>query len=320
MNKRCQGPFWSCQLSWKAGVVGLLFCFVGNLVFGQGEIAIWPSRPPYSKDSDTLQETDVPGPLFTSKKNIRVPSITVFMPAEPNGTSILICPGGAYGFLAWDIEGTKVAEWLSKEGVTAFVLKYRLPDARYMEEPHKVPLIDALQAIRVIRYRAKEWKLDPQRIGIMGFSAGGHLAASVSTHYEDFDKGKYANSGKPDFAVLVYPVITTDSMGHPGSIRNLLGNKPSKQMHNYFSLDKQVTAMTPATILFHPLNDQTVPVEGSLRYFNALKANKVDAAMHILHDGGHDFGVAQQLGTGTYLRWKELLLDWMASQSLVSYH
>ena len=284
-------------------------------IYAQQEYRLWQEVPPYAKSFDTVKETSIAGPGFTKMINVTMPSVSVYLPQKPSGTAVLILPGGAYGFLAWDIEGTKVAEWLQQRNIAAVVLKYRLPNDLYMHKKHLVPLTDALRAMQFIRQHASTWQIDTNKIGILGFSAGGHLAASVSTHYDDFNNSSYLVSGKPNFSVLIYPVISSGKLGHPGSMGNLLGKHPSKIIRRYFSLDKQVDEHTPSTLLFHPIADATVPVINSRRYYHALMQKKIDAMLYEFKDGGHGFGVAENNGTGgDYHQWKELMLEWLTKK------
>src|SRR5262245_12666591 len=212
--------------------------------------------------------------------------VTVHRPAKPNGTAIVICPGGGYGTLVKDAEGRGIAAWLNRHDITGVVLEYRLPAGR-----HLVPLLDAQRAIRIVRARAREWELDPARIGILGFSAGGHLATSAATH---FDGGKAdaadaveRQSCRPDFVIAVYPVVIMDEKTHKGCMNNLFGKDPSPQTVALYSNEKQVTAKTPPAFLAHAQDDKVVPPEHSRAFFQALQAHKVPAEYLELPSGGH---------------------------------
>ena len=205
---------------------------------------------------------------------------------EPNGTAIVICPGGGYRMQVMGAEGHGIAQWLGKRGITGVVLQYRLPKGRPF-----TPLRDAQLALRLLRHRAKEWKLDPARIGIMGFSAGGHLASTAATH---FDKGDPEAedpverlSSRPDFAVLVYPVVTMGKHTHGGSKRNLLGPNPTPEQVRLFSNELQVTKRTPPIYLAHAVDDRPVPPENSRALYKALQAKKVPSEYLELPNGGH---------------------------------
>lgn len=241
------------------------------------------------------------------------PTLTVFKPQKPNGKAVIICPGGGYGILAIDKEGTRVAEEFNKWGVTAFVLKYRLPDDSINIDRSLAPLQDAQQAIRWVRTNAAQYGIDRNKIGIMGFSAGGHLASTAATHFNF--KADAANddttSARPDFAILIYPVITFDSsFGHKGSRNNLVGANASKEKFDFYSNELQVTSTTPPTFLIHASDDATVPVENSIRFYQACIKNKVPAEMHIYPKGGHGFGMYNKT---TDDNWMERLRNWLNS-------
>jgi acetyl esterase/lipase len=239
--------------------------------------------------------------------------ITVHQPAKPNGTAIVICPGGGYGGLVTDAEGHGIATWLNGHGITGVVLEYRLPAGR-----SSVPLADAQRAIRTVRARAKEWNLDPSRIGIIGFSAGGHLASTAGTHFDNGDKASADPiaqvSCRPDFTILIYPVISMTNKGHAGSKSNLLGKDPSPQLVDLYSNEKHVTAKTPPTFLAHPLDDNVVPVENSKMLFEALQANKIPSKLLELPSGGH--GLNGYKGP-MWEAWQKQSLEFLAEQKLI---
>jgi acetyl esterase/lipase len=214
--------------------------------------------------------------------------ITVHRPTKAgDGTAIVICPGGGYGGLVVGPEGHSIAQWLNENGIAGVVLEYRLPAGR-----HSVPLLDAQRAIRTVRSRAKEWKIDPERIGIMGFSAGGHLASTAATH---FDKGNAASadaierySCRPDFAILIYPVVSLRSeQTHQGTKKNLLGNEPSSELVKLYSNELQVSSQTPPTFLAHAVDDVPVPPENSRLLFAALQKQRIPSKYLELPSGGH---------------------------------
>lgn len=258
-----------------------------------------------------------PGALGSEDRD--KPSLTIY-PADPAtavGTGVVVCPGGGYGALAMDHEGKQIAEYLNKLGVTAFVLKYRL-GPRYH---HPAPLDDAQRAIRIVRSRAAEFKVAPDRIGIWGFSAGGHLASTTGTH---FDAGKTdasdriaRASSRPDFMILAYPVIsfTTDYV-HKGSRRNLLGETPDPSLVELLSNEKQVTPQTPPTFLFHTDEDTGVPPENSVLFYLALRRAKVPAEMHIYQKGRHGVGLAP--ADPVLSSWGGRLADWLKMRGLLT--
>ena len=240
-----------------------------------------------------------------------IPTITPFpAPKETaTGAAIVVLPGGGYSHLSETKEGSDVAKWLNSLGITAFVLKYRL-GMKY-HEPNQ--LLDAARALRTVRARAKEWNLDTNRIGILGFSAGGHLASTLSTH---FDAGNAAAtdaiekvSSRPDLSILIYPVITMGEFAHGGSKKNLLGDNPTAEQVKKYSNELQVTKDTPPTFLVHTMTDSTVPVENSLLYVAALRKAGVPFEFHLYEQGPHGFGLAP---TNPILAtWKDRCADWL---------
>jgi acetyl esterase/lipase len=247
------------------------------------------------------------------------PKITVYLaPAEKaTGAAVVVCPGGGYGALAADHEGKQVAEWLNSLGVSAFVLQYRL-GPRY---GHPAPLQDAQRALRMVRSRATEWGVDPSRLGILGFSAGGHLASSAATHFDDGDPEAAdpvdRAGSRPDFAVLCYPVVSfTTVAAHSGSRRNLLGEDPDPALVWKLSSELQVTPRTPPTFLFHTDDDPGVPVENSLLFFQAMKRAGVPGELHVFAHGRHGVGLAPE--DPILSQWPELCAQWMEGLGLLS--
>jgi acetyl esterase/lipase len=249
---------------------------------------------------------------FLGYRNVSVPTLAAYLPPadKATGMAVIICPGGGYGMESYRLEGTVIAEAFVRQGIAAFILKYRLPSDSIMQDKSIGPLQDAQQAIKTVRQRAPEWKVDTSQIGIMGFSAGGHLAATAATH---FNKSYIPNPEKtnlrPDFLILVYPVISmTDGLTHMGSRNNLLGRNPSPERVLFFSNELQVTRNTPTTWLTHTGDDTAVPVENSIRFYQALINNKVPAEMHLYPKGNHGFILTLQPG-----EWMMPLFDWMKS-------
>src|SRR5262249_55694631 len=227
------------------------------------------------------------------------PTLTVFKPAaeKANGTGVVICPGGGYGFLAVDHEGKQVAEWLNERGVAAFMLKYRIVAGRDRPGPlHPAPKLDVQRAIRLVRANAKNYEIDPKRIGVWGFSAGGHLASTAATHFDtgllDARDAIEKESCRPDFAILAYPVISMkDGVTHTGSRRNLIGTTPDPKLIDFYSNELNVTKDTPPTFLFHTDADTAVLPENSILFYQALKKHKVPAELHIFEKGIHGVGL-----------------------------
>jgi acetyl esterase/lipase len=249
------------------------------------------------------------------------PNITIYLPPKDkaNGAAVVIFPGGGYGHLAMDHEGHQIAQWLNSFGVAGFIVKYRhsRSGAGY---GHPAPLQDAQRAIRTVRSGAKKWNLDPNRIGIIGFSAGGHLASSAGTHFKQRyseAKDEIDRAGcRPDFMILMYPVASfTESFTHKGSRRNLLGENPDAQLVRNLSNEKQVTSETPPTFLVHANDDKPVPPENSIYFYLALKKANVPAEMHIYEKGGHGFGPG--VGKGPVSSWMLRCSDWMRGRGLL---
>jgi acetyl esterase/lipase len=244
------------------------------------------------------------------------PALTAWLPKQnANGTAVVVCPGGGYGHLAMDHEGKQIAEWLNARGVAAFVLKYRL-GPRYR---HPAPLTDAQRAIRTVRHGAGGFQVAPDRIGIWGFSAGGHLASTAGTHFDGGDANAQdaidRASSRPDFLILSYPVVTLTGFTHGGSRRNLLGDNPDPQLVALLSNETQVTAQTPPTFLFHTSDDPGVPVENSVQFYLALRKAGVPAEMHLYEHGRHGVGLA--LADPVLGSWGERLEDWMRQRGLL---
>lgn len=239
--------------------------------------------------------------------------VTVHRPGRPNGTAVVICPGGGYGGLVTGAEGHGIAAWLNTHGVTGVVLEYRLPKGRPF-----VPLLDAQRAIRTVRANATAWRIDPAKVGIIGFSAGGHLASTAGTHFDAGDP-KAADpverqSSRPDFMILVYPVIRMGEKGHAGSRRNLLGPHPDEERVRLFSNETQVTDKTPPAFLAHAKDDRVVPPEHSRMFYDALRARNVPAEYLELTSGGH--GLDGYKGPN-WDAWQARSLAWLRGQKLI---
>ena len=248
-----------------------------------------------------------------------IPTLTPFLaPAGNNsGSAIVICPGGGYGGLA-SHEGATYAQFLQQQGINGFVLKYRLGSAGYR---HPIMLGDAARALRTVRANAKQWKIDPDKIGIMGSSAGGHLASTLLTH---FDAGNpQANdpidriSSRPSLGILCYPVITLGEFTHRGSKRNLLGDKPAAELVELLSNEKQVTGNTPPTFLWHTVQDKAVPVENSLQFATALRKAGVPFALHVYQKGRHGIGLADKPPFKNIHPWAKDLVFWLKAQGFI---
>ena len=276
---------------------------------------LWERSPPNSQPFVQPEEHAQEGSILWFR-HISAPSIEVRLPSRGNATgqAVIVCPGGGYGGLAYDWEGTDVAGWLNGRGVAAVILRYRLPvDGDVAHQKWLSPLLDAQRAIRFTRAHAAEWNINPAKVGIMGFSAGGHLASTAGTHFDaENPKGSDAIdrlSSRPDFLILIYPVISLLEYAHVGSRENLLGKNPSDALVRRYSNELQVTAQTPPTFLVHASDDSVVPVQNSLLFYEALVAHKVPAELHVYPKGGHGFSLA--LGQGRLNDWTELCARWL---------
>jgi acetyl esterase/lipase len=282
---------------------------------------LWPGEPPATAGQEQSIKRKHDNREITWTSQVSWPTLTIYSPAEKNtGAAVIICPGGAYGGLAYDMEGTEVARRFAEHGVTGIVLKYRMPRPAESQGQVPWPIQDGQRAIQTIRARAAEWKIDPARIGIMGFSAGGHLAATVSTHVVVADanaKDPVLKVGsRPDFSVLIYPVITFDAqVGHAGSANNLLGKNADPEQVKLYSNDLQVDAKTPPTFLVHAADDP-VKVGNSDLYVAALTKAGVPHEFMRLEKGGHGFGMG--IKGGEPATWPERCLAWMGKQGLLS--
>lgn len=298
------------------GIALLLFAGLSLASVGQsgGGKAKEKKAPGMRVPFTPLWVGDAPG--AKGKETGDIPGIHIYPAEKPNGAAVVVCPGGGYGGHAMDHEGVQIADWLNSHGITAVVLKYRL-GAKYN---HPIPLQDAQRAIRYVRAKATDWKVDPNRVGILGFSAGGHLASTTGTH---FDLGKKdakdpidGESCRPDFMVLMYPVITLSGpFAHGGSRNNLLGKNPDPQLIELLSNEKQVTKDTPPTFLVHTSADKGVPPENSVMFYLALSKHKIPAELHIYEKGNHGLGLGPK--DLPYSSWPDRCIAWMKGRGLL---
>lgn len=283
----------------------------GVIADGPAEFPVWPGIAPgaekYVAENKKVDPT------------LLAPTLTVFLPdaEKANGTGVLICPGGGYSGLAWTYEGNDIAKWFNARGIAGFVLKYRRPvSGSERLYDHTVPLADAKRAIRIVRSRADEWHLKIDRIGVLGFSAGGHLASSLGVHYEagnaNATDAVERVGTRPDFMVLVYPVLdmNTDGVMHGGSRKNLLGDNPDPKLFDFYSSPKQVNAQTPPTFLLTTTGDSVVPAQNCLLMYEALKKAGVPCEMHVFEKGQHGYGMKDTHEPVTDF-WPSLLEAWM---------
>jgi acetyl esterase/lipase len=294
--------------------------FEGRANAQQTTLTVWDGNIPGAINNPTYQpETIFINDNVPRLTKVTSPTLDVYLPRSQNPchSAIIVCPGGGYGRLAVDVEGSLVAAWLNELGITVFVLKYRLPSDAIMVNKTVGPLQDAQEAIRKVRSMANQWNLNRHKIGIMGFSAGGHLAATLSTHFDQkvYDTSD-TTSARPDFTILVYPVISMDSaITHRGSRTNLLGEQPSSQQVERFSNELQVTSSTPPTFMVHATDDTAVPVLNSVKYLLALKKSNIPAELHIYESGGHGFGLGKSKRTES--SWPEACQRWLQMHGIL---
>ena len=279
-------------------------------------LPLYEGAIPNSKPTGSTEKIEKSDIVLIS--DVQIPDIAVYLPVKryATGQAVIICPGGGYWVLAYDFEGSDIAKYLNSIGVAAIVLKYRLPTYGNCIEAFKVPLMDAQRAMRLVRLNAPKWNIDPAKIGIMGFSAGGHLASTLATHFDYGDKNSAdkveQQSCRPDFMVLMYPVISfVDSNSHVGSRDALLGKNPPKELITNFSNELQVREDTPPAFIVHADNDKGVPSENSLLMYKALRAKGISAELHILSEGEHGFGLG--LNNEHVASWTGSLKLWLRS-------
>jgi len=279
-----------------------------------------------------LYTGEIPNSIITGQKekiekkditvisDVQNPDIAVYLPSKrfATGQAVVICPGGGYWVLAYDLEGTDIARYLNSIGIAGIVLKYRLPTSGNTVEPLTAPLMDAQRAMRLVRHNASKWNINPEKIGVMGFSAGGHLASTLGTHFDYGNKSVSDSverqSCRPDFMILMYPVISfVDSCSHAGSHEALLGKEPGKDLLNYYSNELQVKDDTPPAFFVHADNDSGVPVENTLLMYKAMRKKNIPVELHILSEGGHGFGLGinnEHIGS-----WTNNLKLWLSCQN-----
>jgi len=287
-------------------------------------IPLWPSQPPGAKacqeyrEERVQQDQDPASPMISK---VSAPTLEVFLPAnkETTRSAVIICPGGGYGMLAYGHEGLALARWFAARGIAGVILKYRLPSDLIMQNKAIGPLQDAQEAIRVVRRHAREWRIDATKIGIMGFSAGGHLAVSAATrHAEKTYEPVDGTSARPDFCILIYPVVSMqETLTHMGSRINLLGETPSKASVDAASGELRADASTPPTFLVHSQDDDVVPMENSLRLFQKLTVCHVPAELHVYPKGGHGYGLGTEPDSPT--RWSSDLEAWLKGRGILPF-
>lgn len=302
--------------NFKSAIFFILSLLAVTYCPAQQRIPLYEGAVPNSKPKADRERDEPNAAVDTLTFQVSVPSLTVFLPPpeKANGTAVIICPGGGYHVLLTKREGSDIAREFTKLGVAAFVLRYRLPDDEILVDKSIGPLQDAQQAIRLVRERAGIWGINPAKIGIMGFSAGGHLAATAGTHFEKAAIENPRNTSlRPDFMLLINPVISmTDRVGHTGSRDNLLGAAPPLDQIQVFSNELHVDSLTPPTFLVHSDADVVVPVANSFIFYEALHKNNVTAGLHIYPTGEHGF-----LTAPTFDEWFGRCMYWMKELALL---
>lgn len=292
-------------------LVTISILFICSNTMAQQEIPLYPEKIPNARNVADPERVIERGENNRSFHDTAIPTLSIFTPETPNGKAVIVCPGGGYSKTAFDKEGILVAQELIADSITVFVLKYRIPQDLTNVDKSLAPLQDAQQAIRYARKNATQYNIKPNQIGIMGFSAGGHLAASASTHYQKLADSNELDttSVRPDFSILIYPVISfTDELAHMGSRNNLLGKTPHEAAILHWSNEKQVNADTPPAFLVHAADDKAVVVGNSLAYYAACIEHGVSAEMHLYPAGGHGFGL---YNTKTLDKWMDRLKNWL---------
>lgn len=283
----------------------ILFLIVGSVVLAaepKTEL-LWPAGAPGSLGSDQAKDK---------------PTLIIYLPENPSGAGIVICPGGGYGGLAMDHEGHQIGRWLNEHGIAGFICDYRHRNKGY---GHPAPLQDAQRAIRTVRARAKEFGVEERKVGILGFSAGGHLCSTAVTHFDNGDSKADDSimraSSRPDFGILCYPVIAFDQpFTHKGSQRNLLGENASPDLIASLSNERQVTDQTPPCFLWHTWEDKGVPPENSVVFYQALLAHKIPAELHVYEKGRHGLGLAK--GTPGTSAWPDACIAWLKNRGILT--
>jgi acetyl esterase/lipase len=302
----------------KIAFAVFLFHVAPLILMSQTTIPLYKSTIPNSKPAPDEEKSEQQNGILIISK-VSKPTLTIYLPPKEKatGAAVVICPGGGYAVLAAGHEGADFAKKFVEMGVAAFVVKYRIPNSATMINPEIGPLQDAQQAIKIVREGAQKWNINPASIGIMGFSAGGHLASTAGTHFEKAVIDNPNNTSlRPDFMLLIYPVISfTDSLAHMGSRENLIGENPSAEKIIEYSNELQVTTQTPPAFLVHASDDDAVKPQNSIAFYLALLKNHVDAEMHLYEKGGHGFGMHLK---NKNEQWIDRCKNWMQNHGWVA--
>ncbi|TDG35362.1 alpha/beta hydrolase [Pedobacter changchengzhani] len=307
----------ACRKTHKVVLLSV-FLFGSLSLSAQTIMDLYKGEIPGSVEANLQEKIEINSDATIFVGNVAKPTLTIFLPNTKKAltSAVIICPGGGYQGLSMTSEGTKVAEQFVKNGVAAFVLKYRLPNDKIMVSKMNGPLQDAQEAILMVKKHAKEWNIDTNKIGIMGFSAGGHLASTAGTHFSGVIKDEAHQFIRPDFMMLIYPVISMeDSLTHGGSKYSLLGKNPSEETKRWFSNEFQVTEKTPPTFIVHAQDDPVVSPKNTLEFYKALYNKKIPTEMHIYPKGGHGFGLDN---ASTKDRWFDRCINWMQANGWIA--
>lgn len=299
----------------KFTIISISLFFISAAIFAQNlTLPLWNESIPNYNNNEIEEKIDTSDIVVIRKVNM--PSIEVFKPSlkNNNGMAVIVVPGGGYNVIVYDWEGTEIAKWLNANGITAIVLKYRLPHTKNNIDGRLSPFLDLQRAVRLTRNYSKDWGIDETKVGVIGFSAGGHLAATLGTHFEESNLFNIDSIDtidcRPDFMILMYPVITfKEPYLHKGSKHFLIGDNHDLSLTDYYSNELHVNKNTPPTFIVHAVDDKSVPVENSIMFFNELKNHSVSTEMHIYPIGGHGFSLA--IENEALNSWTNLCLSWL---------
>ena len=299
----------------KLTIISISLFFISAAIFAQNlTLPLWNESIPNYNNNEIEEKIDTSDLVVI--KQVNMPAIEVFKPSlkNSNGMAVIVVPGGGYNVIVYDWEGTEIAKWLNANGITAIVLKYRLPHTKNNIDGRLSPFLDLQRAIRMTRNYSKDWGIDETKVGVIGFSAGGHLAATLGTHFEESNLFNIDSIDsidcRPDFMILMYPVITFKKPYlHKGSKHFLIGDNHDSNLIDYYSNELHVNKNTPPTFIVHAVDDKSVPVENSIMFFNELKNHSVPTEMHIYPIGGYGFSLA--IGNEALNAWTDLCLSWL---------
>lgn len=305
--------------------LNLIFSVMVQAKLNTGDtFSLWNNVAPGSEKvvlkEEILERSKNPNLKDRAAINIKTPTITAYVPKKQNGVGILVIPGGGYERVVLDKEAEELSPWLNGEGITYFVLKYRLPKNNHKNK-EIVPLQDAQRAMKIIRNYSKDWGLDKNKLGVMGFSAGGHVASTLSSKYDEkvYEKTDKIDdiSARPDFQILGYPVITMmEPYAHKGSKKYLLGENPDMSLVEKFSMERNVYEALPMTFIMHATDDKSVPVENSIEYYKSLRGKNIPVELHLYQDGGHGYSIRGTIGKSV-ANWTSVVTNWLKANKII---